>query len=80
MWFLEKGYAVALALRRGYGETGGAWAEDYGSCTRPNYVDAGVETSRDLDAVVAFMTSLPFIQPDGAIVVGQSAGGWGTIA
>ena len=26
-WFLTRGYAVAFVLRRGYGETGGEWAE-----------------------------------------------------
>ena len=27
-WLLARGYMVALPLRRGYGETGGAWAEN----------------------------------------------------
>jgi pimeloyl-ACP methyl ester carboxylesterase len=79
-WFLKRGYVVALPLRRGYGETGGAWAEDYGSCHRPDYVHAGLETARDIDAVIQYATALPFVRADGAIVVGQSAGGWGTIA
>jgi dienelactone hydrolase len=79
-WFVSRGYVVAFALRRGYGETGGAWAEDYGSCAFPNYARAGLETARDIDAVVNYMTRLPFVHPDGAVVVGQSAGGWGTIA
>jgi dienelactone hydrolase len=79
-WFVSRGYVVAFALRRGYGETGGSWAEDYGSCGQPDYVHAGLETARDIDAVVRFATALPFVQGDGAVVVGQSAGGWGTIA
>ncbi len=79
-WFLKRGYAVAFALRRGYGETGGAWGEDQGGCQHPDFVRAGLETARDIDAVVSDMTTLPGIQPDGVIVVGQSAGGWGTIA
>lgn len=79
-WFLARGYAVAFALRRGYGETGGTWAEDQGGCPYPDYIRAGLETARDIDAVVGYMTTLPGIQPDGVIVVGQSAGGWGTIA
>jgi len=79
-WFLSRGYAVVFALRRGYGETGGDWAENYDGCARAEYVRAGIETARDIDAVVNYATALPFVLHEGAIVVGQSAGGWGTIA
>jgi dienelactone hydrolase len=79
-WFLKRGYVVVFALRRGYGQTGGDCAENYGGCARAEYVRAGIETARDIDAVVNYATALPFIKHDGAIVVGQSAGGWGTIA
>jgi dienelactone hydrolase len=79
-WFTARGYVVVFALRRGYGETGGVWAEDYGGCDHPDYLRAGLETARDIDAVVHFATRLPFVRPQGAVVVGQSAGGWGTIA
>jgi pimeloyl-ACP methyl ester carboxylesterase len=79
-WFLSRGYAVAFALRRGYGETGGRWAEDNGGCSNPDYFAAGLETARDIDAVVGVITTLPRVLPDNVIVVGQSAGGWGSIA
>jgi len=75
-WFLRRGYVVVFALRRGYGETGGDWAENYGGCARGEYVRAGIETARDIDAVVSYATALPFVLHDGAVVVGQSAGGW----
>jgi len=79
-WFLRRGYAVMLALRRGYGATGGAWAESFGSCAKADFVKAGRESARDLDAQVTFGTKLPGIRPYGVTVVGLSAGGWGTIA
>jgi dienelactone hydrolase len=79
-WFLKRGYAVAFVLRRGYGETGGVWAEDTGGCARPDFVHAGLETARDMDAAVDFLTRQQEVRPDGAVVVGQSAGGWGAIA
>jgi len=79
-WFLTRGYVVAFPVRRGYGDTGGTWAESYGSCSNPDYVSAGLETAKDIDTVVKYITALPFVLPDGAVVVGQSAGGWGTIA
>lgn len=79
-WFLTRGYVVAFPLRRGYGATGGAWAEGYGGCNRADYFHAGLETARDIDAAVEALTTLPFVRPDGVVIVGQSAGGWGTIA
>ena len=79
-WFLSRGDIVVYALRRGYGETGGDWAENYGACRDPDYVRAGLETARDIEAIVNYATALPFARHDGAIVIGQSAGGWGTIA
>ena len=79
-WFVAHGYVVAVPLRRGYGETGGAWAEDYGPCNNPDYAGAGLQTAADIKAAIDFMRTQPFVASDHAIVVGQSAGGWGTIA
>lgn len=79
-WFLTRGYAVAVPLRRGYGASGGAWAENYGSCRDPNFVAGGTETARDIRSAVTYATAQPGIRRDGAVVVGQSAGGWGSLA
>ena len=80
-WFLTRGYLVVIGMRRGYGETGGAWAEEFGSaCSAEGYAKAGQESARDLDALVTYATSLPDARPDGVVVVGQSAGGWATDA
>jgi dienelactone hydrolase len=79
-WFLSRGYVVAFVLRRGYGETGGEWGEDQFGCGHPDFVHGGLETAIDIDAAVDSLTRLPEVKPGGAIVVGQSAGGWGAIA
>jgi dienelactone hydrolase len=79
-WFLDRGYVVMFPLRRGYGATGGPWAEANGRCAEVDYVHAGLETARDIAATVDYGTALPFVRRNGAVVVGQSAGGWGTIA
>lgn len=79
-WFLTRGYAVALPLRRGYGASVGTWAETYGSCRDPNFVAGGTETARDIRSAIAYATSQPGIRRDGVVVVGQSAGGWGSLA
>jgi dienelactone hydrolase len=79
-WFLSRGFAVIYALRRGYGATGGEWAENYGHCDNPDYVKAGLESARDVNAIVDYATRLPQVRPDGAVVAGVSAGGWATDA
>ena len=79
-WFLKRGYAVAFVLRRGYGETGGDWAEGQFGCGHPDYVHGGIETALDMDAAVDFLTRQPEVKPSDAVVLGQSAGGWGAIA
>ena len=79
-YFLEKGYAVAFPLRRGYGETGGKWAETYGDCQSADYVGAGKGTAADIAATVDFLHALPSIVVGKTIVIGHSAGGFGTVA
>lgn len=79
-WFLARNFAVLFVLRRGYGATGGSWAENTGSCDRPDYVHGGLESSRDIETIIAYATALPQIRPDGAVVAGVSAGGWATLA
>jgi pimeloyl-ACP methyl ester carboxylesterase len=79
-WFTSRGHLVAIPMRRGYGRTGGAWAEGYGNCNAPDYARAGRETARDILAVVRAMQARPGTPPGRAVVVGQSAGGWGALA
>lgn len=79
-FFTARGFAVAFPLRRGYGETGGPWAEDYGRCEAPDFLGAGQATADDIAVALAHLRTLPFIDRSPAIIVGQSAGGWGTLA
>lgn len=79
-YFVQHGYIVALPLRRGYGATGGRWAEDYGRCDTPDFVGAGLQTASDIRAAIEYMRQQPFVAADRTVVVGQSAGGWGTLA
>ena len=79
-WFLARGYVVALPLRRGYGESGGSWAEAYGRCDAPDYYSAGLQSAADVQATIDFMRTQPYVAPDRTLVVGQSAGGWATVA
>ncbi|TCH96495.1 hypothetical protein EJV46_20905 [Roseococcus sp. SYP-B2431] len=79
-WFTSRGYVVAIPLRRGYGATGGPWAEAFGGCARGHYGPAGLESARDILAVTRAMQARPDVAPGPALVVGQSAGGWGALA
>jgi dienelactone hydrolase len=79
-WFLDRGFVVIAALRRGYGATGGYWAEGFGKCPEVDYARAGLESARDIAATVDYAAALPFARPQGIVLVGQSAGGWGAIA
>jgi dienelactone hydrolase len=79
-WFTQRGFVVAMPVRRGYGETGGTWAEDYGGCNGADYVAGGLASAADIDAVVRYMRALPYVAPDRLVVVGQSAGGWASLA
>lgn len=78
-WFLARGYLVVMPLRRGYGATGGEWAQNPGACASPDYIRAGLEGGRDIDAAVKYATALPYARPDGVVVAGEGEGGWAVI-
>jgi dienelactone hydrolase len=79
-WFLDRGYAVLASVRRGFGATGGPYAEDQGPCERADFVGPGLESARDVAATVDYAATLPFLRPQGMVVVGLSTGGFATIA
>ena len=79
-WFTERGFIAAIPMRRGYGQTGGAWAEGFGTCSAGEYVAAGQATARDILATIRAMQGQSSVASAPAVVVGQSAGGWGALA
>jgi dienelactone hydrolase len=83
-WFIERGFIVALPTRRGYGRSaGGQPPDDLRSCKSvptPEYGKAGLATADDIQTTMDYMRTLPYVKTEGTVVVGQSAGGWGTIA
>ena len=78
--FLDMGFAVLVPTRRGYGESGGHWAEAYGRCDNPDYHTAGLETARDLRAAVQAVRGEPWVDAKRVVLAGQSAGGFGSVA
>jgi dienelactone hydrolase len=73
--FVSRGYAVVMPLRRGFGETGGAFAEDAGECSNPHYGRGERAAANDVLAAYEFARRLPYVDPDRMILAGQSAGG-----
>lgn len=86
-WFMDRGYIVVFALRRGFGASTGPAVEDtsanaagFVGCRSPNYFRSGLQGALDIDAILRWATNLPYAQKTGAVVIGQSTGGWATMA
>jgi dienelactone hydrolase len=79
-WFLARGYVVAMPMRRGYGETSGPWLEEYGRCSNPDFYRGGLPAAEDMNSAVQYLEKLPYVQAGRTVIVGQSAGGWGSLA
>jgi dienelactone hydrolase len=78
--FVSRGFAVAVPTRRGYGRSGGNWAETYKDCKNPDYRHAGLETARDIIASISALAAEPFIDAKKVLLVGVAAGGFGSLA
>jgi len=78
--FVKRGFAVIVPIRRGYGATGGDFVEDYRSCRSPDYFSAGTQAGRDLVATVEYARTLVFVDTRKILLVGQSAGGFASLA
>src|SRR5688500_1909905 len=73
--FAQRGYAVLMPLRRGFGATGGELAEDAGTCANADYRSAERAAAADVLAAYAFARRLPYVDGSRIILAGQSAGG-----
>jgi dienelactone hydrolase len=77
---VSRGFAVLVPERLGHGATGGPYLEDQGGCDEADYMRSGRATADEIAAALGFMRTQPFIQPERAVVIGHSAGGWGALA
>jgi len=73
--FAERGYAVFLPLRSGFGATGGPLGEFVGPCESPDYLRGMSAAADDIMAVYAFVRRQPYVDASRIILAGQSAGG-----
>jgi dienelactone hydrolase len=79
-WFVQHGFVVVVPERPGHGATGGVYREDQGGCDDPDFARAALGAAESIAATLAYMRAQPFVRRDGAIVAGQSAGGWAALA
>jgi dienelactone hydrolase len=79
-FLVSRGFAVLVPERLGHGATGGPYIEDQGGCDEADYARSGRATADEIAAALRFMRTQPFVQPDRAVVIGHSAGGWGALA
>jgi dienelactone hydrolase len=89
MWFARRGYMVVAPTGAGYGAGAlddperGLYSLFYskiGNCDGPNFSDAGLAVALLDKWIIDYMSDQKLIIPDNVIVIGQSAGGWATIA
>jgi dienelactone hydrolase len=79
-FLVARGFAVLVPERLGHGATGGAYLEDQGGCDEADYTRSGRATADQIRLALAYLRTQPFVRPDGVIVIGHSAGGWGALA
>src|ERR1700752_2784561 len=79
-WLVARGFAVLVPERPGHGATGGRYLEDQGGCDEADYSRSGRATASEIAAALEYLRRQSFIKPDGVVVVGHSAGGWGALA
>jgi dienelactone hydrolase len=78
-WFVDRGFIVAVPLRRGYGRSEGAVADMAGTCATLNYMATAKQTALDIEAVIRFMTRQSNVEESNVVVVGHSHGGFGAL-
>ncbi|MBU2702439.1 dienelactone hydrolase [Sporomusaceae bacterium BoRhaA] len=73
----QKGFAVVVAVRRGYGNSEGS---DVEYSTASTIYQAGLQGAKDVTEIVRFMQSQPYIDKNRVILIGQSCGGLVSVA
>ena len=74
-YFLQRGYAVVVPMRQGFSKSGGSYIG--GGC---NVQSNGRVQAEDVKAVLDHLATQPWADQDRVLVVGQSHGGWTTLA
>jgi dienelactone hydrolase len=74
--FARRGWTAVIVMRRGFGDSGGDYAEEGRACSRyPNYTGATKEAVKDLREASTYLETRPEVDPSKMIGVGISTGG-----
>lgn len=88
-WFATRGHLVVAPVGTGYGASAidiperalyGPFIAKVGKCSNPNFRSAGMAVAQVDLWIIDYMVAEKRIVPKDVIVVGQSGGGWGSIA
>lgn len=77
---LQQGYVVALPQRPGHGQTGGPYLESVRGCDDADFAAAGYAAADSIEAAVAYLLREPYVKKQSVLLVGHSAGAWGSLA
>jgi dienelactone hydrolase len=77
--FARRGWAVAIVMRRGYGDSGGVYAESF-PCDNADYFTVGLNSAADIRAAIVHLIKRDDVDPQRVVSIGQSAGGFASIA
>jgi len=77
--FARRGFATLVVMRRGYGDSGGAYSEN-SCCDLASFQHSAKTSSDDLRAAIAAMSGRSDVTTEGMIAVGTSAGGFASVA
>jgi dienelactone hydrolase len=75
----DRGIAVAVPIRRGYGGQGD-WREGYGGCEKGDFYAAGMAGAKDIEAAISVASKQPSVDPSRVVLIGVSGGGWASLA
>lgn len=74
-WFVQRGYVVVVPMRQGFSKSSGSYIS--GGC---NVESNGRTQAEDVKAVLDYFVTLPYVDASNILVMGQSHGGWTTLA
>jgi dienelactone hydrolase len=77
--FARHGFAALVVMRRGYGGSGGSFAEGHSCCEARTFLGSAKESADDLRAATAAMQRRNDVTTQGMIAVGVSGGGLASI-
>jgi dienelactone hydrolase len=74
--FARRGWTAVIVMRRGFGDSGGAYAEDAAACgASPDFAEPTQEAAKDLRQAAAYLATRREVDGSRMIGVGVSTGG-----